>query len=129
MRNLMLVTAQQNNAARGPSNAATKSLPGVKGVQARRDRLIVEFQCPGDRHLVPKICATLSLNEKPVALALYNRLARHHNGDMAFQNIHEPLTEAQEKRLQELFDECIARWNKRKALFEANGGRPTKKAK
>ena len=127
IRNIMLVTAQQNSSARGPSNATTKSLPGVKGVQARRNRYVVEFQC-GPRSSVPKITATLPLSEKTLALALYNKISRHFNV-LAFQNAHDPLTPQQQTRLGELFNECMVRYRKRQTVFEANGGRPTKRTR
>ena len=127
LKNLMIVTAQMNSSARGPSNAINKSLPGVKGVQQRRNRYIVEFQC-GDRSYVPKITATLPLSEKTLALALYNMISRHFN-QLAFQNAHDPLTQKQRSRLQELFDACMVRYRKRQTVFEANGGRPTKRTR
>jgi hypothetical protein len=46
---------------------------------------------------------------------------------MSFQNPVRDLDENETKLLNQEFDACIARYHKRKAHFDANGGRPTKK--
>ena len=128
LANLMLVTAKENSSARGPSRSTLKSVVGVKGVQmnTRKNRYIVEFQS-GSKQTHPKITRAIPLNRKEVAIHLYNRLCLHFNGTMSFQNSVRDLDEEETKMLNQEFDECIVRYHKRKAVFDANGGRPTKK--
>ena len=128
LTNVMLVTAKENSSARGPSRSTFKSVVGVKGVQmnTRKNRFIVEFQS-GSKLTHPKITRALPLDKKEVAIHLYNRLAREFNGTLSFQNAVRALSEEETKLLNTEYDACIARYNKRKALFDANGGRPTKK--
>jgi hypothetical protein len=126
--NVMLVTAKENSSARGPSRSTMKSVVGVKGVQlsTRKNRYIVEFQS-GSKHTHPKITRALPLDKKEVAIHLYNKLCREFNGTLSFQNAVRALSEEETKLLNTEYDACIARYNKRKAVFDANGGRPTKK--
>ena len=126
--NVMLVTAKENSSARGPSRSTMKSVVGIKGVQlnTRRTRFVVEFQS-GSKLTHPKITRALPLDKKEVAIHLYNKLCRVFNGTLSFQNAVRDLNEKETKLLNTEFDACIARYNKRKALFDANGGRPTKK--
>jgi hypothetical protein len=126
--NVMLVTASQNSSARGPSRSTFKTVVGVKGVQmnTRKNRFIVEFQS-GSKQTHPKITRALPLNRKEVAIHLYNRLCRQFNGTLSFQNAVRDLNEEETKLLNTEYDACISRYHKRKALFDQNGGRPTKK--
>jgi len=126
--NVMLVTAKENSSARGPSRSTMKSVVGVKGVQlnTRKNRYVVEFQS-GSKLTHPKITRALPLNRKEVAIHLYNRLCRQFNGTLSFQNAVRDLNEEETKLLNTEYDACISRYNKRKAVFDANGGRPTKK--
>jgi hypothetical protein len=124
LSNLMLVTRRENSSARGPSNSI-KTCTGVKGVymNKRRDRYVCEFQS-GDKLTHPKITASFPLNQKEVAIALYNRLSRSFNGDLAYQNVNRQLTPDEQELLQTEYDSAMDRYRKRKTLFDANGGRP-----
>ena len=128
LSNVMLVTAKENSSARGPSRSTMKSVVGVKGVQlnTRKNRYVVEFQS-GSKLTHPKITRALPLNRKEVAIHLYNRLCREFNGTLSFQNAVRALSEEETTQLNREYDACLARYQKRKALFGANGGRPSKK--
>ena len=95
-------------------------------LNSRKNLYVVEFQS-GSKITHPKITRSLPLNKKEVAIHLYNRLCREFNGTMSFQNAVRALSKEETTLLNTEYDECIARYNKRKALFDANGGRPTKK--
>jgi hypothetical protein len=128
LSNVMLVTAKENSYARGPSRSTLKSVVGVKGVQlnTRKNRYVVEFQS-GSKQTHPKITRALPLGKKEVAISLYNRLAREFNGTLSFQKAVRALSEEETTLLNREYDACLARYQKRKALFDQNGGRPTKK--
>jgi hypothetical protein len=98
--------------AQGRSGSSSAKVP-VKGVWLHSNgSYVVEWQFPGRKGV--KITRQKKGMTRAMASELYNRISKHYSPEFAFQNVQdETLTEEQTKLVDRMFDQCIAKIEKK----------------